>query len=264
MSAEAEANGSASANGSANANACADAARRRRPRVWTLVVAVILGGLVTPLLARALSPRLAAGLTVCDGFTLTTWSPQAPGQLAGWTRGHDAWSNPVRIEEVDPAAAPRPRRGGRLLSDALVVRSFGPDGLDDQGAGDDLVLTDVELTLAAALHTAPLLGVLLAAALAWCLSGPFTHRPRAPSALPEVRRALGLAGLPALLVLGAGRIAASGPDRIFGDPLARLLESRAMPALLVSPGWAFVLAYAAIAFALAFAWRATRPVDAPA
>ncbi len=223
---------------------------RRRAPTWALCGALVLGGAVTPALTAALSPRLAAALAVCDGFTLTTASPSFLGQLTGWTRGPDAWGHQVRIEEpsATPPGAP-----------ALRVRSFGPDGRDDQGGGDDLVLTEHELALAAALNVAPLLGVLFAAALAWCLAGPFTRTTRAASAAREVARAAGLAGLPALLVLGAARLATLGPDPIFGDPLARLLDARAVPTLLVSPGWAFVFAYAATAYALAYAWRVTRP-----
>lgn len=224
----------------------------RRSRVgWALCGALALGGALTPALAAALSPRMAAGLAVCDGFTLTTFSPQAPGQLAGWTSGHDAWGRPVRLQEVM-----EPTPAGMALRYRLEVRSLGPDPLR---ADDDLVLTEDDLALAGALHASPIAGVLLAAALAWCLAGPFTHAPRAPSSWREVARAVGLAGLPALLVLGAGRLATLGPDVIFGDPLDRLLDSRAMPTLLVSPGVAFALAYAGVAFALAYAWRATRP-----
>lgn len=198
---------------------------------------------------------MAAGLAVCDGFTLTTFSPQAPGQLAGWTHRGDAWGGPVRIQEVV-----EPTRAGMPFRYHLEVRSLGPDALRPD---DDLVLTEGDLALAGALHAAPIACVLAAAALAWCLAGPFTQARRAPSRAREVVRAAGLAGLPGLLVLGAARLATLGADPIFGDPLGRLLDARAMPALLVSPAVAFVAAYVTVGFAAAYAWRVTRPGGEP-
>lgn len=222
------------------------AARRRWG--WALVALLVVGGFVTPVLARATSPRLAAGLAVCDGYVLRADGLRAPYLINGWSHGLDAWGSRVWIHEV---AGPPSR---------LEALSFGPDRVDDQGRGDDLVLTADDVALASALHDAPWVGGLLAAALAWCLLTRLARAPRHPSRLREVARSLGLGLPPALLVLAAGRAATFG-DRNFGDPLATLLDERALPALIVTPGVAFLLAYAGVAFTTAYAWRVTRPPE---
>lgn len=227
-----------------------DEARARAARCrwgWALVALLVVGGFVTPVVARATSPRLAAGLAVCEGYVLR-WGHRSPKPLSAWSHGRDAWGSEVWIYEV----AGSPSR--------LEARSFGPDRVDDQGRGDDLVLTADDVALASAAHDAPWVGGLLAAALAWCLLTRLARAPRHPSRLREVARSLGLGLPPALLVLAAGRVATFG-DRNFGDPLDALLDARAVPALVVPPGVAFLLAYAAVAFAAACAWRLTRPPE---
>src|SRR5690606_17520235 len=75
------------------------ASRTRARRTWALCGALVAGGVLVPAAGASVSPRVTAGLAVCQGFALTTTSPNLVGALGGWSRGTDAWGNPVRIEE---------------------------------------------------------------------------------------------------------------------------------------------------------------------
>ncbi len=222
----------------------ASSARRRWG--WALVALLLVGGGVAPTVARVQSPRLAAGLAVCEGYVLR-WGGMRSQPLSAWSHGRDAWGSEVWIYEV-PGAPSR-----------IEARSFGPDRKDDQGGGDDLVLTARDITLASAIYNAPWVSGLLAAALAWCLRSRLARAPRHPSRPLEAARALTLALPPALLVLAALRALTWGDRNFGGDPLDALLDERAWPALIVPPPVAFLLAYAAVAFGAAYAWRLTRP-----
>lgn len=213
--------------------------RRRRWWAWAACAALLVAGWLTPTLARAASPRLAAALAVCDGYLLS----MSEAGLIAWSEGVDAWGARVWIWGRTPR---------------LQARSYGPDGVDDSGGGDDLVLTKDDVALASALAAAPFASVLLAVALAGCVGSRFNGAPRSRSTPRELARAAGLATPPALLVLLAFRIVTFG-DRNFGDPLAELLDERAWPSLVVPPGAAFLMAYGALAFGLAYAWRLSRP-----
>lgn len=226
----------------------ASSVRRRRRRGWALVAVLLVGGFVAPTVARVQSPRLAAGLAVCEGYVLRSDQlNRVPSLLNGWSHGRDAWGSHVWIYERS------------VPPNGIEARSLGPDRKDDQGGGDDLVLTDRDVTLASAIHNAPWVSGLLAAALAWCLRARLARAPRHPSRPREAARALGLGAPPALLVLLALRAVTWGDRNFGGDPLDALLDERAWPALIVPPPVAFLLAYAAVAFGAAYAWRLTRP-----
>jgi hypothetical protein len=184
-----------------------------------------------------------------------TWSrfPLRPDEIRGYPRFEttapvesgtlpvlDAWGRPFRFR----VAPPRSER-----QSAFLVYSTGPNGQDESGQGDDLVL-DSTPSLFGALDVSPYVFGVFGAFLVWCwILARLVRAPRSPRLRVELARAAGIAVVPAGGVT-ALLLQASSRDLAVFAPLQTSLK--------IPPGLAAGVFVAVIAFVAALMIRVRR------
>jgi len=135
----------------------------------------------------------------------------------------------------------------------LDLYSVGPNGIDEDGQGDDVVPTPSELAAGGRLAAAPKGLVALAVLLGWCALGPYTRKGRSDSLATECGRALVLASLATFAVMGIVLWLVLGVERLDLAGLRSLF--------FVPPQLALVAGDGLLCFFLALAWRLSRPLE---
>lgn len=223
------------------------APRRGRAERAALVLALtcVLVALTIDPVIRAVSPHLHVDMLrsrLAD-----------PGSIARHGQP-DPWGRPWE-HVIDARGNPRPMprevtRPGLQLGSGWSV---GPDGINQWGVGDDIVISQAERSTAARLLSlfSPRSLLLVALGLVWLTGLRWAlARARAPTVTEECLRAVHLASLPALLATRAAAQLSLEP--------AHLRPLNAAPGL--APGaMAFAGAALAVVTLTAFAWRFTRP-----
>jgi hypothetical protein len=163
--------------------------------------------------------------------------------------GRDPWGRPYRVRVGWLLAEGLKRNDGRY-----VVTSRGPDGVDQEGGGDDVLLQ--ETAFMEAIQQTPLALAAAAAALGWLLGViVLIGLRRSRRTWVEVLRALGLASLPAALL-----ILLLWKQDVAGSALLAPLADRLLVPLPVAAS-----AAAAFVVVLAALWlRLRRPLARPA
>ncbi len=170
---------------------------RRAPVLLVLAASALLLGWLARPLAVAASSDLAAWLVspLGDDHRMTGVAFERSVRRTNAVLHEDLtdpWGRPWRIERA--GTSPR----GPVM---VRVYSVGPDGRDDDGANDDVVLRTRPGV--AILRWSPLLGVAVACLLVWCwLAVRAFVAPRAGHVGVEVWRAVQVASLPAALTAG--------------------------------------------------------------
>lgn len=239
---------------------------------WVAALVLLALGFFLEPIARVASPRLAVALATGFGHDLVLgeWSLSVSRDLAmtrtDADRGGEVWESPPRLR--DPWG--RPWRKKTLptarwtRSDVFVaggsVYSVGPGGLDDSGGGDDVVVDEVA-TIGSGLippvlresigATLVVLGGLLAI---WTVVLWLAVPPRRRSTAAEAQLA---AGLTVPWVLGCAVWMALLIETAPARATARIVERQLH--LKVPAGWAAIGTAGFVSFALALAWRLTRP-----
>ncbi|MGE0710816.1 MAG: DUF3365 domain-containing protein [Planctomycetota bacterium] len=220
---------------------------------WALCAVTLLLALLSGPLVRACGERWALALAA-GGYLR---SPAIPG-----TTPLGAW--PAETVTPDPWGRPLIVRGFTALGIPARVYSRGPNGVDEDGLGDDREVPAADQRLGRVLALLPTTLVCAVLLLAWCLRGTCVHRPRRTDrAHDELLPALAAASLPLLLVpltllLATGGKGGIGEELL--DPVVKRLGASG-PAL-VTPELAFFLTWPPLALGLAWAWRLSRPLEA--
>ncbi|HZU96302.1 MAG TPA: hypothetical protein VFF73_06295 [Planctomycetota bacterium] len=210
----------------------------RSSRVWVIVASLllVLVAISRRWVVEQVAPRLAVAMVADDPFEGKDFAYHGPHLPAYPIPARDPWGHRMLTRE---------------LSDHDTIYSVGPNGIDENGAGDDVVPTPLELRIGHWLASAPVWILPLTVFLGWCALGPMTRARRAPSLVTEVGRAL----VPACVPFAALGLAmwVFGPWR---DTLAGLGSLSVVP-----PEVALLAGVGLVCFVTAIAWRLSRPLE---
>ncbi len=230
---------------------------RRERAGWAGVAALLLtGSFWWPLFPIVASNRAQVALASLSGYRMDYFG--GPG--GGETLALDPWGQQVVVRTTPPGAMTY----DGVPYDGAFFYSCGPNGLDNDGAGDDLVLHPSDLAWARHLRAAPLAAAFLAGLIAWWLRGPFLRRPRDPRLPVELARAL-------VVALGAFVLfhlflatAVGGPGGALEQAIVKGLRAweQRIPHVL-SLEASFAITSAVVIYAAALTWRLRRPLAQP-
>ena len=152
---------------------------RLEKTVWIIVALCALTALLSPRLLIRTDPELAVGASYRRAWNFYVDPLLAPPS--------DPWGNEWVSANIEGA-----------LTGEFVTYSVGPNGVNEGGKGDDVVVhAKGTLPLLAAWASEVLFA--LALLLAWLVRGPYVRAPRSHSLLVELWRATALASLPSCL-----------------------------------------------------------------
>lgn len=213
---------------------------RSQKTLWLLAILLFVIGLQTRLVVAWLSPRLEVA------------AAQVKPGSGGWNRRKDRGDWKGKVTAQDPW-------GNRLVGTKPTIRakpsfySVGPNGLDEEGQGDDLVPTALESRLGERLASLKGGCVSLGLLLIWFVHGPTVGTPRSPQIGREAIRALNFGT--GLLLFLPGPIGLILNTRDITPYVEAIGET--FP-LLVHPLVAVIATYAMLCFFLALGWRLSR------
>jgi hypothetical protein len=159
---------------------------KRRP--WIAAAALVATAAILSPCLRVACPRLAVAAVANEhaGYIV-----HGLVDRNGWSKGRsfatDPWGHAIIVRVH--------------LSLPTVFYSVGPNGVDEDGAGDDVVPSESELAIGRWLDAAPGLLVAMAVLIVWCGHGPYAHAPRSASVAFELGRSTVLASVPTVVLV---------------------------------------------------------------
>ncbi len=186
--------------------------------VYAIVLLLVLASVVVPLVWGVLDP----------GVALPIEGPSR-GHLFG--AGHDPWGNRYVVREVD---------------DIVLRWSPGPNGVDEAGRGDDIVLSPAwqrELHASSTELVLLLAGVFVGVWELRRLLRTQLAKPRAETLGPELARAAGLAIFLAALLGAGGLLVLQTAELKSPDTVAAADEMLVVPLSVAVAGCSYLLAF---------------------